>query len=112
MVEFQQMLEREDMQATLRSFDVDVTQTSVLFRLMDENGSMTISAKEFIDGCTRLRTTARGIDLWQIRLQNREIIQNLKQFFEHLKDQKEISEGDRTLVASKSKRRQSARHVS
>merc|ERR1712151_249688 len=82
--EFQRMLRRPDVKATLRSFDVDLSQATTLFRLMDENNSMTISAKEFITGCTRLRSQARGIDLWQIRLQNKEIIRNLKSLFGRL----------------------------
>eukprot|EP00913_Durusdinium_trenchii_P009976 g9362.t1 len=57
----QQMLQNPKVQAYFRTLDVDVTETSALFHLLDD-GDGQVTLDEFIDGILKCKGPARAID--------------------------------------------------
>jgi len=60
---FSQHLENPQMQDYFRSIDVDISEARELFMLLDLNGSGMIESDEFLNGCVRLRGSAKSLDL-------------------------------------------------
>uniref|UniRef100_A0A7S4QBX5 EF-hand domain-containing protein n=1 Tax=Alexandrium monilatum TaxID=311494 RepID=A0A7S4QBX5_9DINO len=60
--DFQEKLATPQMQDFFKHIDVDVSEAKGLFRLLDTDGSGSISADEFLNGCIRLRGPAKALD--------------------------------------------------
>merc|ERR1712232_441921 len=61
--EFKNHLNQKQMQDYFQAIDVDLSEAKSVWRLLDVNGSGTVSADEFVSGCLRLRGPAKAIDL-------------------------------------------------
>eukprot|EP00929_Paragymnodinium_shiwhaense_P050583 TRINITY_DN25464_c0_g1_i2.p1 TRINITY_DN25464_c0_g1~~TRINITY_DN25464_c0_g1_i2.p1 ORF type:complete len:619 (+),score=115.88 TRINITY_DN25464_c0_g1_i2:232-2088(+) len=61
--------------------ELDTSDAWMLFQLLDDDGSGTIDIEEFVDGCLRLKGTARSIDLAKL---SNEVKQNSQKFHEDL----------------------------
>mmetsp|Transcript_118999 Transcript_118999/g.381297 ORF Transcript_118999/g.381297 Transcript_118999/m.381297 type:complete len:468 (+) Transcript_118999:287-1690(+) len=60
---FESQLKSATMQHYFQSIDLDPSEASGLFRLLDQDGSGTIEAEDFVMGCLRLHGAATAIDL-------------------------------------------------
>merc|ERR550537_1648760 len=78
---FESQVDRPNMKEYFRAIDVDPSEAKGLFRLLDMDGSGTINAEEFLNGCLRLRGPAKALDL---ALVMREMRRMHTQFDAHL----------------------------
>eukprot|EP00927_Polykrikos_kofoidii_P084329 TRINITY_DN8850_c0_g2_i1.p1 TRINITY_DN8850_c0_g2~~TRINITY_DN8850_c0_g2_i1.p1 ORF type:complete len:768 (+),score=103.33 TRINITY_DN8850_c0_g2_i1:77-2305(+) len=62
-VEFQSQLDTPLMSEYLREIDVDPSEASFLFEILDINDSGHIDCDEFLSGCVRLKGPAKALDL-------------------------------------------------
>eukprot|EP00927_Polykrikos_kofoidii_P008981 TRINITY_DN13739_c0_g1_i2.p1 TRINITY_DN13739_c0_g1~~TRINITY_DN13739_c0_g1_i2.p1 ORF type:complete len:597 (-),score=61.80 TRINITY_DN13739_c0_g1_i2:253-1995(-) len=63
MEEFRAAIQSERIVATFNALDLDITDVSGLFKLLDRDVSGEIDVEEFMVGCLRLRGEAKSIDL-------------------------------------------------
>lgn len=61
--EFSNRLETRQMQDFFKTVDVDIAHAKELFELLDMTESGTLGVREFMDGCLKIWTPARGIEL-------------------------------------------------
>merc|ERR1712048_972640 len=66
-----------DVSAFFILLDVDPSDAYALFKLLDDDGSGTIDADEFVDGCLRLQGQAKSIDLAKVRHETKMMLQSL-----------------------------------
>jgi hypothetical protein len=60
---FEQHLQEQTVREYFALLELDTSDAFGLFKLLDEDGSGQIDAEEFVDGCLRLKGSARSIDL-------------------------------------------------
>jgi hypothetical protein len=65
--EFERQIKDEKLQAWLSSIDIDVSDGWALFKLLDRDMRGTIKASDFVEGCLKLRGTAKKIDIAELR---------------------------------------------
>jgi hypothetical protein len=75
--EIRDHLEDEDVKAFFESIDVDPTEVSWLFELLDEDNSGSIGFEEFLNGVLRLQGQAKAIDLIMITREIRRAFSHL-----------------------------------
>jgi len=61
--EFKKHIGSPHMEEYFRSIDLDLSEAKSFFSLLDIHGSGRITSEDFLNGCLRLRGTARAIDL-------------------------------------------------
>jgi len=61
--EFQSSLENEQMIMYFQAIDLDISEAREIFKLIDIDDSGSIDPEEFLNGCFRLRGSAKAIDL-------------------------------------------------
>jgi len=61
--DFESRLDRKEMKDFFKIVDVDIANAKNLFELIDSDGSGTIDATEFMDGCLRIWSPAKDLDL-------------------------------------------------
>mmetsp|Transcript_84379 Transcript_84379/g.149013 ORF Transcript_84379/g.149013 Transcript_84379/m.149013 type:complete len:198 (-) Transcript_84379:105-698(-) len=61
--QFQNYLEREDVQAYFATLQIDMMETRELFRLLDTANAGSVTIDEFIFGCLRVKGLAKSLDL-------------------------------------------------
>lgn len=66
---FNSKLCRPEMKTYFEAIDLDPSEARGLFRLLDLDGSGTVNAEEFLNGCLRLRGPAKALDLSLIMLE-------------------------------------------
>eukprot|EP00929_Paragymnodinium_shiwhaense_P025865 TRINITY_DN15540_c0_g2_i2.p1 TRINITY_DN15540_c0_g2~~TRINITY_DN15540_c0_g2_i2.p1 ORF type:complete len:246 (+),score=60.52 TRINITY_DN15540_c0_g2_i2:145-882(+) len=64
--ELHEHIEDEDLQAYFSHLEIDVRDAWEIFRLLDTDGSGTISMEEFVFGCMKLRGYAKTLDIASI----------------------------------------------
>uniref|UniRef100_A0A7S4QPG4 EF-hand domain-containing protein n=1 Tax=Alexandrium monilatum TaxID=311494 RepID=A0A7S4QPG4_9DINO len=62
-MEVEAHLETTEVRSFFKSINVEVTDARVLFDLMDMDGSGALDFEEFLDGCMRLQSPAKALDL-------------------------------------------------
>jgi hypothetical protein len=67
--DFNSKLSRPEMKTYFKAIDLDPSEARGLFRLLDLDGSGTVNAEEFLNGCLRLRGPAKALDLSLIMLE-------------------------------------------
>jgi len=77
--EFEDSLRDDRMNAFIKVLDIEVQDAFELYKLLDENGSGSISSDEFVEGCMRLKGSARTIHLAQLMYENKWIMERLTQ---------------------------------
>jgi len=80
--EFNSYLSDPKVQAYFTALELDVTQARALFKLMDVDGTNAVEITEFIDGCTRLRGSAKSIDVNMLLYENEQMITKWTAFME------------------------------
>eukprot|EP00929_Paragymnodinium_shiwhaense_P118103 TRINITY_DN897_c0_g2_i1.p1 TRINITY_DN897_c0_g2~~TRINITY_DN897_c0_g2_i1.p1 ORF type:complete len:629 (-),score=92.04 TRINITY_DN897_c0_g2_i1:624-2366(-) len=87
---FEEYVNMKSVQDYFALLELDATDAWVLFQLLDEDGSGTIEVEEFVDGCLRLKGTARSIDLARLskefKLTTRQLQSDLMELQGQLKD--------------------------
>merc|ERR1712228_841234 len=61
--QFCQQIETEAMQEYFKSINVDPSEATVLYKLLDIDNSGGVDAEEMVNGCLRLRGGAKALDL-------------------------------------------------
>mmetsp|Transcript_74401 Transcript_74401/g.129141 ORF Transcript_74401/g.129141 Transcript_74401/m.129141 type:complete len:170 (-) Transcript_74401:58-567(-) len=61
--DFEQSLQKPEMLAFFKTIDVDISHAKNLFEVLDVDGSGCINAAEFMDGCLRIWSPSKGLDL-------------------------------------------------
>lgn len=61
--EFSQHLQDPKVKAYFQALQLDVSHAHILFDLLDADDNNSVTVDEFVDGCIRLRGSARNIDL-------------------------------------------------
>lgn len=69
--EFNSQLEKKEMKDFFKIVEVDISLADSLFALLDLDESGSVDATEFMDGCLRIWSPAKGLDL---RMLSREIV--------------------------------------
>lgn len=60
---FEQSLHKNEMREFFKTIDVDIRHAKNLFEVLDVDGSGSINAAEFMDGCLRIWSPTKGLDL-------------------------------------------------
>eukprot|EP00929_Paragymnodinium_shiwhaense_P118102 TRINITY_DN897_c0_g1_i1.p1 TRINITY_DN897_c0_g1~~TRINITY_DN897_c0_g1_i1.p1 ORF type:complete len:632 (-),score=110.65 TRINITY_DN897_c0_g1_i1:638-2416(-) len=74
---FEEYVNAKSVQEHFALLEIDTSDAFMLFQLIDEDASGTIDVEEFVDGCLRLKGTARSIDLAKL---SKECKQTSQQF--------------------------------
>eukprot|EP00927_Polykrikos_kofoidii_P086267 TRINITY_DN9615_c0_g1_i1.p1 TRINITY_DN9615_c0_g1~~TRINITY_DN9615_c0_g1_i1.p1 ORF type:complete len:691 (-),score=135.03 TRINITY_DN9615_c0_g1_i1:107-1915(-) len=61
--EFETVIKSPEMSALFKAINIDVSEASLLYRLLDENGDGMLDYEEFINGALRLRGPAKSLEL-------------------------------------------------
>lgn len=72
----------DELRHLLAALDMDCDDISMLFKLLDADGSESIDFDEFVAGCVRLKGQAKTFDLLALRYEHRWIGQQLAQFMD------------------------------
>jgi hypothetical protein len=78
--EFREHLESPKVRAYFQTLELDVSQAHVLFELLDQDGSNSVSVDEFLDGCMRLKGQARSIDLNMLLYMSKKVFDSMQSF--------------------------------
>eukprot|EP00930_Biecheleria_cincta_P085465 TRINITY_DN7485_c0_g1_i1.p1 TRINITY_DN7485_c0_g1~~TRINITY_DN7485_c0_g1_i1.p1 ORF type:complete len:665 (+),score=103.64 TRINITY_DN7485_c0_g1_i1:22-2016(+) len=70
--DFEQRLEDPEIQSFFHTLDLEVSDAWMFFKLMDD-GRGFLGVEEFVDGCQRLKGSARSIDLAVVRQEQRRV---------------------------------------
>lgn len=65
--EFETFLQDDEVRAYFVTLDLDMSSLHKIFTLLDQNGSGELDLSEFIEGCVRLKGTAKTIDIVLLR---------------------------------------------
>jgi voltage-gated sodium channel len=84
--EFLAALEDEGILWKMRSLDLPIDDAARLFTVMDGEGSRPLAMEEFIEGCTKLKGTARSRDLLAITAQADTLSRKMDSLAEELQD--------------------------
>eukprot|EP00415_Alexandrium_ostenfeldii_P001208 UN1208 len=88
--EFEQSLDDERLKAYFASMDLDISEAWNLFKLLDTDGSHIIDIREFVEGCFRLRGSAKSIDIAMLTYESRWMIERFSAFAESVEEQFDI----------------------
>merc|ERR1712176_1682525 len=61
--EFEQMLESKQVQAHFQTLGLHISDAWGMFRILDQDSSLTVNRNEFITGCVRLKINASKLDV-------------------------------------------------
>jgi len=96
LVDLERAIEDDQVQAFFTTLDLTVSEAWDLFKLLDADESGGVSIEEFVNGCLRLKGTARAMDIAMMIYENRWVISKL----------------DPLIKEAKRKGRQRLRHTS
>lgn len=78
--EFEEYLQNDKVQAYFQSFELDVSQARTLFKLLDLDESNDVGIDEFIQGCMRMKGSARSIDVNMLLYEIEKLIERQVEF--------------------------------
>merc|ERR1719491_2410450 len=98
--EFLHALKDDDIHWRMHSLGLDIDDCSRLFSVIDGAGARTLSMDEFIDGCTKLKGTAKNKDLLAITAQADTLAQKMDSLGEEMqKTEKMLHQLDEISVS-------------
>lgn len=71
LMEFEEVLKDENVEAYFAVLDMNVTDALEMFKLIDTNHSKCVDIDEFVEGCLRLRGSARAIDVERLYVEHK-----------------------------------------
>jgi len=80
--QFRSIFASPHMQRQLENINVNVSEASLLFNLLDDDNSGSIDYNEFVGGCMRLRQSAKAIDIIMVMHETQQISTNMSAFIE------------------------------
>jgi len=80
--EFKRHLLDDRVKAYFHGLELDVSQASTLFRLLDVDCNNAVSFEEFLSGCMRLKGQARSIDVNMLIYETNRVFKKLEGFFD------------------------------
>lgn len=84
--EFEMHLKDENMKAFLDSFDIHADDAWTLFKMLDADGGGFVDLNEFVDGCIRLKGSAKSIQVAELGYHDKWIMDKLIDLSEFCKD--------------------------
>eukprot|EP00928_Gymnodinium_smaydae_P037178 TRINITY_DN25850_c0_g2_i1.p1 TRINITY_DN25850_c0_g2~~TRINITY_DN25850_c0_g2_i1.p1 ORF type:complete len:537 (+),score=90.49 TRINITY_DN25850_c0_g2_i1:254-1864(+) len=81
--ELQQHVHNERLEAYFRHLDLHIDDAWAIFRLLDDDGSGTVPADEFVEGCLKLRGFAKAVDVQNIAHDFRRMQETLSEFMKY-----------------------------
>jgi len=78
--EFEEHIHDDRVQAYFALLELDTTDAFALFKLLDQDGSNNLDPDEFIDGCLKLKGSARSIDLAKLSYEHQWLSKKLMTF--------------------------------
>lgn len=102
--EFEHHIQQESAQAYLAAMDIDVNDAWMLFKLLDTDGTNVIEFDEFVDGCLRLRGTAKGVDVAKVIYDHKSMQRKLNKILHMVGERMSDSEARPSTAFSDSER--------
>jgi len=84
--EFRIHLDDDRVKAYFQTLDLDIRQAHILFKLLDVSDNGEVGIQEFLDGCLRLKGTAKSLDLNLVVYQLEAILQGSSIMTPHCND--------------------------
>lgn len=91
--EFEDHLENKNVKALFDSLELEIDDAWTLFSLIDTDGSHVIDIEEFVDGCVRLRGSAKSIDVARLSYENKWVRKKLSAFMRYMEAQMRMMMG-------------------
>jgi len=85
--EFKTLLNDNRTVLLLRRIGLETSQAIGIFRLLDSDGSGTLSCEEFLMGCMRIRGGAKAVDLATLMTEHNRITEIIRSFFSNAESQ-------------------------
>ena len=77
LTEFEKHLQDEHVTAYFASLGLEPSDAWTLFKLLDSQNQKAVNIRDFVDGCVRLKGTARSIDVAKLMYENKWIMKQL-----------------------------------
>lgn len=94
LADFEELLEDDMARAHFQALGLDVVDAWTLFKLVDADGSGTISISEFVTGCEALRGDAKSIDVASVLYESRQNSKKLLQYVHRIEERLTASSSD------------------
>merc|ERR1712048_1039078 len=75
---FEEFLDDHSVSGFFALLDIDASDAFSLFKLLDGDGSGSIDASEFVEGCMRIGGTARRIDMAEVKHESRKQLKEIQ----------------------------------
>jgi hypothetical protein len=95
--QFQANLEDEGMKAYFMALDLDTASLEKIFRLLDVDDSGTLDLEELVDGCIRLRGSAKNVDISMLESQMHYQSKNMERQLERFSSEMDRLQASVTL---------------
>jgi len=82
--ELEEQMEREDLQIMLNSLELDAHDAIGLFKLLNEDQDETVEVDEFINGCLRLKGTAKSLDIAKMNFAMASLVKHFSCFADEI----------------------------
>lgn len=99
--EFEAHLRDEHMQAFLQTFEIENADAWTLFKLLDTDGGGSVDYNEFVEGCIRLKGSAKSIQMAQMMYHHKWIMDKVCDVYELVKKQSGNPDDDMKRRASR-----------
>lgn len=82
--EFEVLLQDEGVQSYFAALELDASDASMLFTLLDTDRTEDLCVDEFVLGCLRMRGGAKGVDIARLLYENKRLMKGIDRFAEHV----------------------------
>merc|ERR1711972_426814 len=80
--ELEHRISDSEVQAYFESLEIDVNDVWSFFKLLDKDGTKSVEAEEFLDGCVRLRGNAKALDVAKLMHDEKQMRRKLNFFIQ------------------------------
>lgn len=84
--EFEEHLTDSKIKAFFHTLELDVSQGRALFQLLDTDGTNEVGIEEFVSGCTRLKGSAKSVDVNMLLYESEFMMTRMCDFTDHLEE--------------------------
>lgn len=114
---FHDQISNPEMQMYFRLIDVDPKEAEGLFKLLDLDESGEVDYEEFLNGCLRLRGTAKAIDMVTVMIESRRLgkkwarhARTVEEDLLNVQDMLQYIEGDLSVLQQSQREERQSRH--